>query len=911
MVSRRSFLRPAIQVLLAVLVLLLPGPAHALDRVAVELRERFPEASVVSSSLAAADDGGLWFATEGGLYRYDGARYVRIAASELPAAELVVKYGQGVAVTGHGRRIAVVEEDSVRWLDPPAPGPLRSIAADDSALWVLVGQTLLRHDGTWQTIDIPGPLARLSTDAYGVLAVGPQQVWAVSSSEVESIADGFSSATFAARTADALYVQEFLHHTWRVRAPLDRQLVLDVPARNVGLVEQHGAMWAVTTNHVARLDEHGAVVTETPAGPPQFDREGTLWLATFSGPIALPAPDTTIFTVDDGLPTDAAIAASTIGDTVWATTWNGLARYDAQRRRFVAYPTQPALIYAPPCEDGEGRAWGVTSGGWKQHFIVDLQSGSRTPSREGHRCTSEGGWAWIDQGDHLLALRGDVRRKAQLPDPDPVLLAGGGGRLWAGYVDGQLCSALADPTDELQWSCERAAADHHLTALWVAPSGHVWLGTRHGGVWRRTTTGWTSLDAALPIPNVRAMSASPRGGVWISGSGRAVRVEEDDDGWRIKETLRSWHGIRRGTAGAVLDTPSGDLWIGSERGLVHVPATVRDGVVAPPLPAWEQRLGGAHAATTIVRSAGDSHLAIEFTAHALRDPFAARYRFRLRADEPWSEPQAEPRLILAGMAAGRYEIAVQAKVPGSDWVMADDPVRVVVLPPWYATWWFRVVLGAIAAAVVFAFYRARVSAALEMYEQRARIAADLHDQVGSTLSAIRLTASSAAAVSLPAERTRPVFAGIAETSGELGVRLRDIVWCLRAESSNLGALASFLERRARQLLPEAVVEVEVQCPSVVPLSLPVLRCVQLVGLEALHNACKHAEARRVQLSILPDGSRWRMVVEDDGHGRVVASDGLGLTSMKTRADAIGADFELEGVRGRGTRVSLTFEANRA
>nr|MCH9688338.1 hypothetical protein [Deltaproteobacteria bacterium] len=132
----------------------------------------------------------------------------------------------------------------------------------------------------------------------------------------------------------------------------------------------------------------------------------------------------------------------------------------------------------------------------------------------------------------------------------------------------------------------------------------------------------------------------------------------------------------------------------------------------------------------------------------------------------------------------------------------------------------------------------------------------------------------------------------------------------RPESGNVFALGRFLEQRARQLLPCASLRVDVRRAHPLPLSLPILRNVQLIGLEALHNVARHANADVVVLSLEPMGARWRLSIEDDGHGCLRDSGGLGLASMRSRAETIGAQLELEGTPGRGTRVSLTFEARR-
>ncbi len=892
----RLLLVPAV---LAVWALFAPVGALATERLTVELRDRFDDASFVAWSLAKTGDGSLWFATEAGLYRYDGSRYLRVLPDQFPAAERVVAYGDGVLAWVDGQPIVWLQGGDARRLEPPGGAPVRAFEAHGDDLWVLAGGELMRFDGVWTVVDAPGRLSSLDVDSQGVLGLGGGRVWALSSEGARLLAEGIPSATHAARGLDALFVQEFYGRIWRLRDG-EQTHVVDLVGRGAGLVEQGGAMWATSSHDLARLGPGELVVTKTRSGPAMFDREGSLWLATLSGPIEMPAPETVVYTVDDGLPTNSVLSATMLDGTMWVSTWHGIARYDQQRRMFQTRDgLRSAMIYGRDCEDVVS-TWGLVVEDGGGAFHVD----------DGHACSRSGGWAWMLHDNRLVALREDARGEQSIPDGVPRVLAGGGGRVWLGYRDGRVCNMPADPVGVHEWVCEQTTIEQPLTKLWAAPSGHIWLGTWNGGVWRRTESGWESLAGELPILRVIALRPSPRGGVWISGAGGTLRVEEVDDGWAIRERINAYHGLPRSTPGAVFETEHGDLWIATTEGMVHVPVAVRDTPVAPALPAWIGGDQGIPSTTSLIRAVGEGPIALEFTAHSLRDPFGARYRFRLGDQMPWSEAQAESRLVVAGMAAGDYDVTVQAKTFGTDWVSIEEPVRIAVLPPWYMAWWFRLSVVGLAAAGLLLIHRLRVAMALRLYAQRTRIAADLHDEVGSTLSAIRISASSAATQPLSIERAQPMFEHIADTSAELGLRLRDIVWCLRPESSNLPALARFLQQRARQLLPGVSLDVDVRCFHPVPLNLLVLRNIQLIGLEALHNVARHADATQVRLSIEPIATRWRLSIQDDGHGCLRASGGLGLSSMRTRAEAIGAAFEINGVPGRGTRLSLTFEARR-
>ncbi len=197
-------------------------------------------------------------------------------------------------------------------------------------------------------------------------------------------------------------------------------------------------------------------------------------------------------------------------------------------------------------------------------------------------------------------------------------------------------------------------------------------------------------------------------------------------------------------------------------------------------------------------------------------------------------------------------------------------------------------------------HRARVRRLVELERLRTRIAMDLHDDVGSGLGSIAVLAGVSAEAALDEEKRRSLSREIAETAQQLGGAMADIVWSLRSGSGTLEALAAHLAERGNRLFasgePELVVDFPDPWPAV-PLTLAVRRSVLLIAVEAMHNAARHSGARRVALGIRPGGAplapdRRRRWARDAGGGaRTGRTEGLGMTSMRRRAEEIGARLE--------------------
>jgi signal transduction histidine kinase len=148
-------------------------------------------------------------------------------------------------------------------------------------------------------------------------------------------------------------------------------------------------------------------------------------------------------------------------------------------------------------------------------------------------------------------------------------------------------------------------------------------------------------------------------------------------------------------------------------------------------------------------------------------------------------------------------------------------------------------------------------------------------------------------------------------SRDLSRSLSDIVWTLRPASADLPGFVQFLRQRASDLLSGAETAVEFDFPDEVPatpLRLEVRRQIHAIASEVLHNVAKHASATRVRVGLLPDGGFWILRISDDGVGfrEPDSHIGLGLDSMRKRADIIGARLAVSSEQGRGSSFELRF-----
>ena len=222
-------------------------------------------------------------------------------------------------------------------------------------------------------------------------------------------------------------------------------------------------------------------------------------------------------------------------------------------------------------------------------------------------------------------------------------------------------------------------------------------------------------------------------------------------------------------------------------------------------------------------------------------------------------------------------------------------------------------IGLLAAHAAIAITNARLyeqTRELSIVAERNRLALDLHDAVSQKLFALVLSAEAAATLlDREPDAARDQVEKLQVVAQEALDELRSLVFELRPpdlEKDGLGgALRKHVELMRRLQPHEIELVLEREPPGDATRDREILRIAQ----EALQNAIKHAQARRVAVLLRADDGRLLLEVEDDGVGFDPAAPTtrarrLGLTSMEERAQRIGGTLEIRSAPGAGTTVRL-------
>jgi signal transduction histidine kinase len=292
-------------------------------------------------------------------------------------------------------------------------------------------------------------------------------------------------------------------------------------------------------------------------------------------------------------------------------------------------------------------------------------------------------------------------------------------------------------------------------------------------------------------------------------------------------------------------------------------------------------------------------------------------------------------LEVFSIGAGRNGEASYRDLPGGQYqfrVRETDALGVpsgeqavlplIIAPPFYANLWFRmallVTLLAIALGMERVVARRRMQRKLEklrrnqaVQQERARIARDIHDDLGTVLSRISMVSEAAASEAEPGSSQEQRLNEICETSRQLTRTMEEIVWAQDPRHDSLDNMVSYICSFASDLLGVAHIacrlDIPIELPGI-PLEAEQRHELFLVFKEALNNIIKHSGASEVRISLRIEPDSIRLVVEDNGRGfdatTLPDGKGNGLPNMRNRLQRLGGKVEVHSEPGKGTRVEI-------
>ena len=599
----------------------------------------------------------------------------------------------------------------------------------------------------------------------------------------------------------------------------------------------------------------------------------------------------------------------------WVPTTNGLFQFPPVRALDELARLKPAKVYTSQnglsgnepfrlYEDSHGDIW------------ISIISGSANSYLNRFESTSGKFYAYSQD----LASRADSAPTAFQEDRR--------GDLWIGFYWGGLSryrNGKFEPfarADGVPAGLIRALYLDHLGRLWIA-SSEGGLGRVDDPTQDRPNIVRYTVKEGLSSDQITCITEDQWGRIYI-GTGISIDRLDPESG-RVKRFTMA-DGLPNSFVNVAYRDRNNALWFGTLQGLSKLLPTLDGPSEAPPILIQQLRVAGndlpisdlgVTELANLEFEANKNQVEIKFVSLGFRSGDVLRYQFMLEgADRDWGVPTNQRYVNYANLKPGSYHFRVRAV--NADGIVSNEPASIAftIVPPVWQRWWFiaLAVLGLI--AVTHLIYQYHTRRLIELERVRTRIATDLHDDIGASLSKIAIL-SDVAGQELSTMRDSPVaapLAQIADTSRDCVDAMSDIVWAVNPQRDHLSDLTHRMRRFAEDLLDAKDIDFTIRSTlddKDVPLGADLRREVYLIFKECVNNLVKHSACTEAAVTFSVGGPWLVVSITDNGKGfepttsgNATGMGGHGLASMQRRARALGGSLQIDSGASRGTSVTL-------
>ena len=470
------------------------------------------------------------------------------------------------------------------------------------------------------------------------------------------------------------------------------------------------------------------------------DPEGDIWVGTVDGGLVqLREGRFSVYTVEDGLPHNFATAVFEDSQgSLWMGTNGGIGRLKAGRITAWTASQGRRPENDSITEDRAGNLWFSARG-----QLTQFRNGqfTRRTTEQGlpHEPVREllgdrAGNLWISAPGHGLTLFREGRfrsfdtRDGLADNEVTALYEGREGQLWVGTRNGGVSRFEVETRRFTTWTVKDGLPGDHVQAFYEDRWGSLWIGTNGGGLRRFKNDKFAAITVRDGLYDNRTFqilsdTEDDSGDLWLSSNRGIFRVGlrelNDFAEGRLKSVTSFVYGVADGMISRECNgaspggwkTRDGRLWFPTVKGVVAIDPRQRN--TQPSLVAIERVIldrAPLPAGQPAQIRPDQENLEIEYTGINWRRPQQIRFKYQLAGfNHDWVDAGTRRTAYFSNLPPGDYTFKVIADNGEGVWNKEGASLRVVVLPPFYRTWWFLTLAALAATDAVFAALKYRIA----------------------------------------------------------------------------------------------------------------------------------------------------------------------------------------------------------
>ena len=459
-----------------------------------------------------------------------------------------------------------------------------------------------------------------------------------------------------------------------------------------------------------------------------------------------------------------------------------------------------------------------------------------------------------------------------------------------------------------------------VNSIYEDDAGILWFGTYSGGLNRfdrkqNSFIYYTELDG-LSNNLVYGILPDKSGNLWLSTNNGISRFNLKTGKFRnfyVSDGLQA----NEFNHGSFFLSSTGEMFFGGINGFnAFFPDEIEDNENAPLVyfanfKVFDKTLPLSNPISEnqkIELSYSQNFFTFEFVALNYTSPEKNQFAYMLEGfDKDWHQVTALQRYgSYTNLDPGNYLLHVKAANDVGKWNEKAASINIIIKPPYWMTWWFRTAAVIFIFSIFFGLYRIKIKRIIEIEKLRFRIASDLHDEVGASLTSLSIQTQLLNS-ELDKKRLDQKIGIIEELSRKVIGMMSDVVWSIDSRNDSMQNMIDRMKDFSSQILNDKNIQVEYD----ITLSNPEKRIlldarhnIYLIFKEAINNIAKHSNAKNVEIRILSELDTFEMSISDDGIGNKAEehNHGNGMRNMALRAEKIKGKIDF--VFGNGLLIKL-------
>ena len=466
--------------------------------------------------------------------------------------------------------------------------------------------------------------------------------------------------------------------------------------------------------------------------------------------------------------------------------------------------------------------------------------------------------------------------------------------------------------------------DHFFsnTAIWYDGDSTLWLGTRYYGLNKFNfisgeKKSFTIFNSPIADNTIYTITPDSANHLWLTtdkGISEFDPVTEKSWNYTLEDGLINLEF----SSGAAFKTKKGELFFGGTNGINwldpnginHQQSNSR--ILLKSIKVMGKEISSERHKVpveflkSIELLPNEEFVTFDFVVLDFSSNIPLKYQYFLNGfTDNWINIENNRSLSFSNLSPGTYQLQIREEGRSENGISLD----VIVRPYLWETLWFKILFVVLLGLGVYGFMTFRIHRINQINNLRWQIAADLHDQLGGSLSGVALKTEIIANQPQTSEPVRKSLLGLVKNQRELVENIDDIVWSVNPDNDKIGILVQKIQDLTDSAFSGLPMICEVYHRVEHPtkkLILPFRKNIYLIIKESLNNAVKHSEASLVTVLILYHQPDFEVKITDNGKGFDTGkmNSGFGMSTLKKRAEEIGGKLTVSSEPGEGTTVLL-------